>query len=122
MECANVRTLSRLENTRYQHVSKDYIYDISGLREVRWTDLMDMVVKLFGQEAKLTKEGRNDAIRKSTEGLKRLLSSKRQASFKGYPRDITMIVANAPTTDDSEEEIEALYEAVEKVMDEILSY
>jgi hypothetical protein len=39
-------------------------------------------------------------------------------NFRGCPRDITVIGAYEPTTDHSEEEMTALYEAVEKVMDE----
>ena len=120
----NVRTL--WQTGKYQimkHVLEAYKYDVIGLCEVRWTnhgeiDGGEMIWS--GGETHERGVGMilSEKAKKALKGYCPVDDRLMYASFRGYPRDITVIVAYAPTTDHSEEEVEAFYEAVEKVMEE----
>lgn len=97
-------------------------YDVIGLCEVRWTGSGEL------ENGKLIWSGTE---KEHIHGVGMFLGEKARlalieynpinervmyARFKGYPRDIDVIVAYAPTTDYSDAEVETFYEQLEQTL------
>ncbi|ESO11453.1 hypothetical protein HELRODRAFT_183147 [Helobdella robusta] len=119
----NVRSL--WQTGAYALMKKElerFRYDVVGLCEVRWTEGGEMeggkilwsgterehvygVGMVIGEKAK-------KALLEYNPVNERMM----YARFKGYPRDIDVVVAYAPTMDHSDAEIEAFYDQLEQTM------
>ncbi|ESN96465.1 hypothetical protein HELRODRAFT_68065, partial [Helobdella robusta] len=119
----NVRSL--WQTGAYALMKKElerFRYDVVGLCEVRWTGSGEMeggkilwsgterehvygVGMVIGEKAK-------KALLEYNPVNERMM----YARFKGYPRDIDVVVAYAPTMDHSDAEIEAFYDQLEQTL------
>ena len=120
----NVQTL--WQTGKYQimkHILEAYKYAVIRLCEVRWANHEEIdggEIIWSGGEAHERGVGTilSGKAKKVLKGYCPVDDILTYASLRGYPRDITVIVAYAPITDHSEEDMKAFYEAVEKVMEE----
>ncbi|ESO04124.1 hypothetical protein HELRODRAFT_79566, partial [Helobdella robusta] len=119
----NVRSL--WQTGAYALMKKElerFRYDVVGLCEVRWTGGGEM------EEGKILWSGTE---REHVYGVGMVIGEKARkalleynpvnermvyARFKGYPRDIDVVVAYAPTMNHSDAEIEAFYDQLEQTL------
>jgi exonuclease III len=103
---------------------KRYRYDVIGISEVRWTG------KGETSNGDFIWSGENNT---HTKGVGMLLSTRARKAFLGYnpinsrlinarfkatPFNVTIINVYAPTSDASENDIEAFYDDLEEIMDQ----
>lgn len=119
----NVRSL--WQTGTYVMLKKElerFRYDVIGLCEVRWTGSGEL------ENGKMIWSGTEkehihgvgmilgEKARRALIGYNPVSERVMYARFKGYPRDIDVIVAYAPTTDHSDAEVEAFYEQLEQAL------
>ena len=125
----NVRTLYACGKVKeLKHALSHSHWDILGLCEVRWTDFGETTTEeghklWFSGEERLHQHGVAFLVRKEVIGCimsctpvsNRIISLRVSAN----PKNITIVQANAPTTDQSDEEVELFYEQLEETIKKI---